>query len=111
MAKIKSLIKIKPKKYSDGEVVQMSLMVMHPMETGLRKDKKTGEIIPADYINSVKFEYNGKVVTTMNVWESISTNPVFSTYLKIDGAGELKVTFTENTGEVHEKSTKIKPKG
>lgn len=111
MAKIKSLIKIKPKKYKDGEVVQMSLMVMHPMETGLRKDKKTGNIIPADYINNVKFEYNGKVVTTMNVWESVSTNPVFSTYLKIDGAGELKVTFTENTGEVHEKTKKIKPKG
>lgn len=111
MAKIRSLVKVKPKKYNDGDVVQMSLMVMHPMETGLRKDKKTGEIVPAHYIDSVKFEYNGKVVTSMKVWESVSTNPVFSTYLKIDGLGELKVTFTENTGAVHENSKKISPKG
>jgi len=111
MAKRKSLIKIKPKKFKDGEVVKVSFMVMHPMETGMRKDKKTKQIIPAKYINSVKFNYNGKVITTMNVWEALSTNPVFTTYMKINGKGKLTVTYTDNTGEVHEKSKKIKPKG
>ena len=86
-------------------------MVMHPMETGTRKDKKTKKLIPAKYINSVKFNYNGKVITTMNVWEALSTNPVFTTYMKINGKGKLTVTFTDSTGEVHEKSKKIKPKG
>ena len=111
MAKRKSLIKIKPKKFKDGEVVKVSFMVMHPMETGVRKDKKTKKIIPAKYINSVKFDYNGKIITTMNVWEALSTNPVFTTYMKINGKGKLTVTFTDSTGEVHEKSKKIKPKG
>lgn len=111
MGKIQSLIKIKPKKYKDGEIVKVNFMVMHPMETGMRKDKKTGEIVPAQYINSIKFEYNGEVITNMTVWESVSANPVFTTYMKINGKGKLNVTFTENTGEVHEKSKKIKPKG
>ena len=111
MDKRKSLIKIKPKKFKDGEVVKVSFMVMHPMETGMRKDKKTKEIIPAKYINSVKFNYNGKVITTMNVWEALSTNPVFTTYMKINGKGKMTVTYTDSTGEVHEKSKKIKPKG
>jgi len=111
MAKRKSLIKIKPKKFKDGDVVKVSFMVMHPMETGARKDKKTKQLIPAKYINSVKFNYNGKVITTMNVWEALSTNPVFTTYMKINGKGKLTVTFTDSTGEVHEKSKKIKPKG
>ena len=111
MAKRKSLIKIKPKKFKDGEVVKVSFMVMHPMETGTRKDKKTKQIIPAKYINSVKFNYNGKVITTMNVWEALSTNPVFTTYMKINGKGKITVTFTDSTGESHEKSKKIKPKG
>ena len=111
MGKRKSLIKIKPKKFKDGEVVKVSFMVMHPMDTGTRKDKKTKELIPAKYINSVKFNYNGKDITSMTVWEALSTNPVFTTYMKIDGKGELKVTYTDNTGEVHEKSKKIKPKG
>ena len=111
MGKRKSLIKIKPKKYKDGEIVKVSFMVMHPMETGMRKDKKTKKILPAEYINSVKFEYNGKVITTMNVWETLSVNPVFTTYMKINGKGTLKVTYTESTGAVGEKSKKIKPKG
>lgn len=111
MAKdIKSLIKVKPKAYKDGEVINISFMVMHPMHTGMGKDKKTNEIIPASYINSIKFEYKGEVISTMNVWESVSTNPVFTIGLKVNGAGDLKVTFTENTGEVHTTSKKIKPK-
>lgn len=111
MEKTKSLIKIKPKNYKDGDIVNVSFMVMHPMETGMRKDKKTGQIVPAEYINSVKFDYNGNVITTMDVWESLSANPVFTTFMKINGAGKLSVTFTDSTGSVNETSTKIKPKG
>ena len=107
----KSLIKIKPKKFKNGDIVKVSFMVMHPMETGSRKNKKTKKLIPAKYINSVKFNYNGKEITNMTVWESLSVNPVFTTYMKVDGKGKLVVTYTDNTGEVNEKSKKIKPKG
>mgnify|MGYP006419108007 FL=1 len=111
MQKRKSLIKIKPKKLKDGEIVKVSFMVMHPMDTGTQKHKETKELIPAKFINNVKFNYNGKDITNMTVWESLSTNPVFTTYMKVDGKGTLKVTYTDNTGEVNEKSKKIKPKG
>ena len=111
MGKVKSLIKIKPKKFKNGEIVKVSFMVMHPMETGMRKDKKTKQIVPADYIKSVKFNYKGKTITTMNVWESVSTNPVFTTYMKVDGKGKLTVTFTDSKGNVNERTKKIKPKG
>jgi len=111
MGKRKSLIKIKPKKFKDGDIVKVSFMVMHPMETGLRKNKKTKKIIPEKYINSVKFNYNGKEITNMTVWETLSVNPVFTTYMKVNGKGKLTVTYTDNTGEVNEKTKKIKPKG
>lgn len=111
MGKIQSLIKIKPKKYKDGEIVKVNFMVIHPMETGMRKDKKTGELVPADYVNSIKFDYNGQVITNMTVWESVSANPVFTTNMKINGAGKLTVTFTDNKGGVYESTAKIKPKG
>jgi len=107
----KSLIKIKPKKYKTGEVVKVSFMIMHPMETGMRKDKKSGKIIPADYVTEVKFFFDGKPFTTMKVWESVSTNPVFTIGFKVPGSGELKVTYTTNTGETGETSKKVKPKG
>ncbi|TKI71073.1 thiosulfate oxidation carrier complex protein SoxZ [Sulfurimonas crateris] len=111
MSKRKTLIKVKPNKFKNGDIVKVSFMVMHPMETGLRKDKKTGKYIPAEYIKNVKFEYNGKVFTNMNVWETLSVNPVLTTYMKVDGEGTIKVTFTDNEGTVEESSQKIKPKG
>jgi sulfur-oxidizing protein SoxZ len=111
MGKRKSLIKIKPKKYKTGDIVKVDFMVMHPMETGMRKDKKTGQIVPADYISEVKFMFNDQLITKMVVWESLSTNPLFTINFKVPGKGELKVIFTDNKGEVNEKSKKIKPKG
>jgi len=111
MAKRKSLIKIKPKKYKTGETVKVSFMVMHPMDTGTGKNKKTGKVIPAHYINEVKFFFDGKPFTTMKTWETLSSNPVFSINFKVPGKGELKVVYTDNQGEMNEKSKKIKPKG
>jgi sulfur-oxidizing protein SoxZ len=31
--------------------------------------------------------------------------------MKINGSGDLSITFTDTTGEVNEKSIKIQPKG
>jgi len=107
----KSLIKIKPKKYNTGDIVKIDFMVMHPMETGMRKDKKSGQIVPAEYINEVTFLFNDKVFTKMVVWESLSTNPLFTIEFKVPGEGELKVIYKDNKGGVDEKSAKIEPKG
>jgi sulfur-oxidizing protein SoxZ len=111
MGKIKSLIKIKPKKYKTGEVVKVDFMCMHPMETGMRKDKKSGKLIPADYINEVKFFFNDQLITKLVGWESVSVNPVYTINFKVPGAGKMKVVFKDNHGQVFEKSKKIKPKG
>ncbi len=111
MGKRKSLIKIKPKNYKVGDIVKVDFMVMHPMETGMRKDKKTGQLIPAEYITEVKFLFNDQLVTKMVIWESLSTNPLFTINFKVPGEGELKVVFKDNKGEVNEQSKAITPKG
>jgi len=111
MAKRKSLIKIKPKKYNVGDVVKVDFIVIHPMETGMRKDKKSGKVVPAHYIDEVKFYYGKELITKMAVWESISTNPYFSINLKATRKDTLRVVFKDNQGEVHEKTKKVKPKG
>ncbi|MDH5484149.1 MAG: thiosulfate oxidation carrier complex protein SoxZ, partial [Gammaproteobacteria bacterium] len=33
-----------------GDVTVVKTLISHPMETGLRKDKKTGKKIPANFI-------------------------------------------------------------
>ncbi|MCB4748125.1 MAG: thiosulfate oxidation carrier complex protein SoxZ [Sulfurovum sp.] len=106
----KSMIKIKPKKYKTGDIVKVDFIVIHPMDTGLKKNKKTGKIIPEKYIDSITFKLDGKPFTTMTVWETISVNPYFSVNLKVPGKGKITVDYTDNTGEKNSKSKKLKPK-
>jgi len=107
----KSMIKIKPKKYKVGDTVKVDFIVIHPMDTGMQKDKKTGKIKPAHYIDNITFSFDGKPFTTMKVWESVSTNPYFSVKYKVTGKGKISVDYTDNQGEKNSKSKKVKPKG
>jgi len=43
MAKTKARVKV-PKSIKKGEVFQVKTLISHKMETGQRKDKKTGKI-------------------------------------------------------------------
>lgn len=111
MAEMKTLIKIKPKDYKAGDIVKIDFMAMHPMETGMRKNKDTGELIPANYIDEVKFSFNDKLITKMIIWESLSVNPLMSISFKVPGAGTLKVVAKDNKGQSVESTTQITPKG
>jgi sulfur-oxidizing protein SoxZ len=108
---MKTLVKIKPKDYKVGEIVKIDFMAMHPMESGMRKDKDSGQIVPAHFINEVNFFFNDKMLTKMVTWESLSVNPVLSISMKVSGAGTLKVLAKDNKGDNVETSVAITPKG
>jgi len=50
---------IKVKAKLENDEVTVKALITHPMETGLRKDKKTGETIPAHFIQEVVCSCNG----------------------------------------------------
>ncbi|MGI9317307.1 MAG: thiosulfate oxidation carrier complex protein SoxZ, partial [bacterium] len=50
---------IKCKAKMSGDAVEVKALMKHEMETGLRKDKKTGEPIPAHHITEVVCSHNG----------------------------------------------------
>jgi sulfur-oxidizing protein SoxZ len=93
-----SSIKIRAK-VKNGEAT-VKCLISHPMETGLRKDKKTGELIPAQFIQEVNCEHNGKNVMNAQWNGTISKNPFLS--FEFTGAKEgdtLKVSWVDNTGK------------
>jgi len=55
-------IKMKAKA-ANGETTVKAL-IKHPMETGRRKDKETGEVVPAHYIQKLTCSYQGEPVLT-----------------------------------------------
>jgi sulfur-oxidizing protein SoxZ len=94
MASIRVKAKVK-----DG-VAEVKCLMQHEMETGTRKDDKTGELVPAHYITEVTAEHNGKVVMHANWGPAVSKNPYFAFSFKGASAGDkLVITWVDNKGE------------
>ncbi len=90
--------KMKIKAEGDGHVVLC--LVSHPMETGRRKDSKTGELVPAHFIKEMVFSHNGQQVAQANLGTGVSKNPLIGIQLKGAKSGDtVSVAWTDNTGE------------
>lgn len=91
-------IKIRAKE-KDGTTTVKFLM-KHPMETGLRKDRKTGKAIPAHYISDVTLSLNGTGVMTAYLGPAVSKDPYLSTEVKDAKKGDtVTVAWVDNMGE------------
>jgi len=89
-------------------VVTVKALMTHPMETGLRKDKKTGKLIPAHFISEIICESGGKNVVTCHWSGSISKNPYLSFKYAGEKGGEIKLTWTDNKGATETVTTAVK---
>jgi sulfur-oxidizing protein SoxZ len=95
-------------KVKGGETVVKTL-ISHPMETGLRTDKKTGKKIPAHFIQEVTCEHNGANVLTALWGTAVSKNPYLSFKFKGAKSGDtLKISWVDNQGKSDSTEAKIK---
>jgi len=104
MAKKKIRIRAKMK----GDVTEVKALMSHPMETGLRKNKKTGEKIPAHFIQDVTCEHKGTQVLVAHWGVAISKNPYLA--FKFTGAAKgdtINVSWSDNKGESASAEAKI----
>ena len=103
------MAKIKIRAKEKGGVVTVKTLLSHPMETGERKDKKTGKKIPAHYITEVTCEVNGKKVMTAYLGPGVSKNPYMSFEVKGARKGDtVKLTWIDNKGESASQEAPIK---
>jgi len=92
-----------------GDVAVIKALFRHPMATGNRKDKNTGELIPEHVITEVVCEHNGKIVMTANWGAGISENPFLSFDLVGARKGDsVKVSWVDNKGETGSGEGQIK---
>ncbi len=91
-----------PKSAAAGEVITIKSLISHKMESGQRKDKKTGDLIPRKIINKFSCEFNGKPVFSCDIDPAISANPYLEFTARIDEAGTFKFTWVDDDGTVIE---------
>ena len=90
---------IKARARVKGGVATVKALITHPMETGMRKNKKTGKKIPAHFIQEVVAEHNGAVVMTASWGGAVSKNPYLSFKFGNANPGDkLKLSWVDNTG-------------
>lgn len=84
-------------------------IIAHPMESGRRRNKETGDLYPAHFIQEVECQHNGKTVLTTQWGGSVSTNPYISFRLKNGKKGDsITIKWSDikgNTGEISGKVT------
>jgi sulfur-oxidizing protein SoxZ len=100
--------KMKIRAWDNGKSTSIKAIIFHPMETGLRKDKKTGEKIPGHYITEVNCEHNGKNILTCLWGPGVSKNPFLS--FDFNGAkkgDDFKISWVDNQGGKGDSVTKI----
>ncbi len=100
-------IKIRAKE--KGGVTTVKALISHPMETGGRKDKKTGKAIPAHFIQEIKVSVGGKEALTGHWSGGVSKNPYIS--VKIAGAKQgstVTIAWVDNKGGADSAEAKIK---
>lgn len=103
-----AMVKINPKEYKKDDLIRIDSVIMHPMETGLVKDKESGKYIAAEHITSVEVFYGDEKITTMEVSGSVSANPFTSFYVKAVKSAPLKIVWKDSKGDITEKVIEIK---
>lgn len=84
----------------EGDSANVKVLMNHPMETGQRKDAKTGQLVPAHFIQTVTAQVNGKTVLEAQWSQAISKNPFLGFKVKGAKAGDkIAVSWIDNKGD------------
>jgi sulfur-oxidizing protein SoxZ len=82
-----------------GDIADVRVLMVHPMETGQRKDA-SGAVVPLHFIQEVQVRVNGKPALEAQISQAVSRNPVFSFRVKGVKAGDkLQIAWLDNKGE------------
>ena len=100
---------IKIKAQLKGDEVDVKSLMLHPMETGARKDPDTGALVPMHHITQMTFTNNGTPVMIANFSTAVSKNPYFSFRYRGAKAGDtLRAVWVDNTGATDELEVVLK---
>ena len=76
-----------PKTAKKGDIIKVKTLILHKMETGQRKDRKTKKLVPRMIINKFIAKFNGKEVFSADMHPAISANPYFAFHTRSTESG------------------------
>ena len=95
-----------PKEAKAGEIIEIRVIVQHPMETGYRYDD-VGKLIPRNTIRTLVCCYNGEEILRAEMSSGIAANPYLQFSAKVEESGTFKFSWTDDDGTVITAEEKI----
>lgn len=94
-----------------GEVIEIRVLIQHPMETGYRPGSD-GRILPRDLIRKFTCRYNdgssNDVVFAAELHAAIAANPLISFHTVATASGTLTFTWEGDNGFMQSEMATIK---
>jgi sulfur-oxidizing protein SoxZ len=83
-----------------GGLAEVKCLISHPMETGLRKDPETGELVPRHHITRLTFSNNGNAVLIADCSTAVAKNPYFDfSFEGVRPGDRFSVSWVDTEGE------------
>ena len=86
-----------PPQAKRGEIIEVRIIIQHPMETGFRHDD-VGRLIKRNVINVFSCRYNGAEVFRADLSPGIAANPYLQFYTVAEASGELEFNWVDDEG-------------
>ena len=88
-----------PKQARKGQVIEIKVLISHPMESGQRHDD-TRQIVPRKIINKFVCTWNGEEVITIDWFPAIAANPFLSFTAVAGTSGIVSLSWVDDDGTV-----------
>ena len=95
-----------PKTAKHGDVIEIKVLISHPMETGYRPGAD-GRLVPRDIIRRFTCTYNGEEVFRADLFPAISANPFLAFTTIATESGTLSFTWTGDNDFAQTESASI----
>jgi sulfur-oxidizing protein SoxZ len=88
-----------PKQAKQGDIIEIKVLISHPMESGQRHDDD-GKIIPRKIINRFVCAWNGEEVFSADLFPAIAANPFLAFTAVARASGTVSLTWVDDDGAV-----------
>lgn len=92
-----------PQNAAAGEIVDIKVLLKHPMETGFRTGPD-GRLVPRNIIHSLRCLYLGEEVFAAELFPAVTANPFFAFTLVAERTGKVEFLWVDEEGTEHGES-------
>ena len=95
-----------------GDKATVRVLMNHEMETGLRKDPITNQLVPLHFIKNITVTHNGKTVMEAEWSQAMARNPYLQFRVRAAKADdEIGIAWIDNRGDTNSIKAKIPAPG